>query len=257
MYYKGGQPLSHGSCFFWVHAGRTFLVTNWHNLSGRNSDSGQPLHSMAALPDRITFWTYKQVSKPDADGYFQIEYVPVEVILCDEHIENHRWFEHPKFSSRVDIGAIDITELIVGLAVRHANEVESDAILPVTASQDVFILGFPFGRLVNAPAPIWKRGTVALDPAFDPDGLPKILVDSATREGMSGSVVIARHIIAGGSVRRKDGTQSGKLIYARKDLVIGIYSGRHYPDLEKAQLGIVWKRSAIEETVQARQLVQL
>jgi hypothetical protein len=97
--------------------------------------------------------------------------------------------------------------------------------------------------------PIWKRGTIALDPTFDADGLPKTLIDTATREGMSGSVVVARHITVGRSYRRKDGSQSERVIYAKHDLVAGIYSGRHFPDLEKAQLGIVWKRPAIEDTV--------
>jgi hypothetical protein len=103
--------------------------------------------------------------------------------------------------------------------------------------------------IANAPAPIWKRGTLALDPTFDPEGLPKMLVDTASREGMSGSVVIARHIVVGRDYLRKDGTMSAPVLYAKLDVVIGIYSGRHYPDHEKAQLGIVWKRRVIEETI--------
>jgi hypothetical protein len=133
--------------------------------------------------------------------------------------------------------------------VEHANEVESDAIIPAVVSQDAFVIGFPFGLIAGAPAPVWKRGTIALDPSFDADGLPKMLIDTATRAGMSGSVVVARHITVGRRYRKKDGSEAGPVIYAKHDLVVGIYSGRHYPDLEKAQLGIVWKRRAIEETV--------
>ena len=76
-----------------------------------------------------------------------------------------------------------------------------------------------------------------------------MLIDTATREGMSGSVVVARHVIVNRDYPRKNGTMAQPVLFANLDLVLGIYSGRHYPDHEKAQLGIVWKRSAIEETV--------
>jgi hypothetical protein len=118
----------------------------------------------------------------------------------------------------------------------------------------VFVLGFPFGQITGAPAPVWKRGTIALDPTFNPEGLPKMFVDTATREGMSGSVVIARHVIVNRGYLKKDGTRSQLFLYATLDIVLGIYSGRHYPDFEKAQIGIVWKRRVIEETVQGRKL---
>jgi hypothetical protein len=65
---------------------------------------------------------------------------------------------------------------------------------------------------------------------------------------MSGSVVVARHITVGRPFRRKNGTEVTP-IYVKHDVVVGIYSGRQYKDLEKAQLGIVWKRRVIEEIV--------
>src|SRR5213593_367161 len=39
------------------------------------------------------------------------------------------------------------------------------------------------------------------------------------------------------------------LLLAERSHTLGIYSGRHYRHLEKAQLGIVWKRRAIDETI--------
>ncbi|MGA9369258.1 MAG: hypothetical protein WBV35_17495 [Steroidobacteraceae bacterium] len=89
-----------------------------------------------------------------------------------------------------------------------------------------------------------------MDPTFDVEDLPKMLIDTATRPGMSGSVVVAKHIVVASRVPQKDGTLSEMLLYAEAPTVVGIYSGRHYPDLEKAQLGIVWKRVAIEQVVQ-------
>lgn len=248
MHY-GGQELSTGSCFFWSHASRTFLVTNWHNLAGRNPLTDQLISKTGAIPDRVTFGAFKRVSEANAQGHYRLAYVQMEVILCKSDHSEPAWFEHPTFGRRVDVAAIDVTTQVAGLQVATVNTLEADARLDPFASQDVFVIGFPFGLIANAPAPIWKRGTVALDPTFNPEGLPKMLVDTATREGMSGSVVTARHVIVNRNYPKKDGTMSEPMLFAEMDLVLGIYSGRHYPDLEKAQLGIVWKRSAIEETV--------
>lgn len=73
---------------------------------------------------------------------------------------------------------------------------------------------------------------------------------------MSGSVVIARHIIVGQSVTKKDGTTTEPFLYAREDIVLGIYSSRLGAHEVEAQLGIVWKRHVIEETVAGNRLAQ-
>ncbi len=248
----GATQLSTGSCFFWSHADRSFLVTNWHNLAGRNPITGKLLSPTGAIPDRVAVFVFKQVTHPDPDGFFELLYLPIEVSLVNPASGAPCWFEHPTLGRAVDIAAIDVTVALRGFMTSAANTVESDGVLPVTTAQEVFVVGFPFGQIANAPAPIWKRGSIALDPTFNPEGLPKMLIDTATREGMSGSVVVARHFIMNTTYTKKSGLQSQPVLFAKLDLVVGIYSGRHYPDLEKAQLGIVWKRSAIEETVAAQ-----
>jgi hypothetical protein len=207
------------------------------------------MSNMGGIPNRVKFMAYKRMSEPDALGFFEIGYIPVEVELCKSDLTDPKWLEHPMLGRKVDVAALDVTEAVSGFQIEHVNVLEGDAVLDPTASQEVFVVGFPFGLIANAPVPIWKRGSIAIDPSFDPEGLPKMLVDTATREGMSGSVVIARHIIVG-DYHKKDGTRSEEVLYAKHDLVVGIYSGRHYPDYEKAQLGIVWKRSAIEQTIE-------
>lgn len=246
--FRGPDRLASGSSFLWESNSRTFLVTNWHNLAGINPLTNQSMSKSGVVPDRISFGLFKQVSDPDPSGFYELKFATVGISLFGECSEP-RWFEHPGLGRKVDAAAIDVTQEVQGFQIAHANTLESDAILDVVASQEVFVVGFPFGLIVNAPAPIWKRGSVALDPTFDADGLPKMLVDTATREGMSGSVVIARHIIVGRDYLKKDGTKSPPVLYAKHDSVLGIYSGRHYPDLDKAQLGIVWKRRAIEEII--------
>lgn len=246
------QNLSCGSGFFWQMQARTYLVTNWHNLAGRNPLTGKPMSkTTAAIPDRIRFMAYKRISELDACGNYQVSQVMIELRICNEDLSAPRWLQHPTFGQRVDIAVIDVTDEVRGLEIRSVNQIETNAVLSPEVSQDVFVIGFPFGQIPGAPAPVWKRGSVAIDPTFNVENLPKMLVDTATRPGMSGSVVVARHIIVGRQVPRKDGGMSEPLLYAEAHLVAGIYSGRLHPHLERAQLGVVWKRSAIEEAVKS------
>jgi hypothetical protein len=243
------QVLASTSGFFWKLNDRTFLISNWHNFSGLDPQTGKAMSNTGGVPDRIHFTSYKRLSEPDADGFFEMSPTRVPVLLYDNDLSGARWLHHPKFGRRVDIAAINVSEAVTGLQVSHVNVVEGDALLQPFASQDVFIIGYPLGLITGAPSPVWKRGTIATDPTFDPDNLPKMYVDSATRTGMSGSVVVARHIVVGRSITKKDGTETGPVLYAVRDIVVGIYSSRLGADLVQAQLGIVWKRSAIEETV--------
>ena len=85
---------------------------------------------------------YKRTSEPDADGYFELAYLPVEVNLCDSDLRNPRWYEHPTLGRRADVAAIDVTEAIHGFEIKCTNDLEDDAVLDVIASQDVFVVGF-------------------------------------------------------------------------------------------------------------------
>jgi hypothetical protein len=244
-----GQNLASGSSFFWKSDGRIFLVSNWHNFSGRNSETGQPNSPTGGVPSHIKFLAYSREGQPDLNGNFPMAINFIELPLYNSNMSGARWLEHPTFGRKVDVAAIDVSQFIEGFAIKCVNEIEGDAVLEAYPSQDVFIIGYPLGLIANAPAPVWKRGTVATDPNFNLDGLPMLYVDTATRKGMSGSIVIARHIVVGSAVTRKDGTQSPTFLYAREDVVLGIYSGRLGPHQIEAQLGIVWKRQVIEETV--------
>lgn len=244
------QALSKASGFFWAHGSRKFLVTNWHVLSGRNALTGNPMRPDAAIPNGLKFFSYRRVGGSTAqEENFMVDYVPVLVPLDDASTRAPRWLEHPNYGRRVDVAALDVTDIVAGLHHDCANRLEGDIPKQLQAGQDVFILGFPFGRIPGAPAPIWKRGSIALDPTLNPEGLPKMLVDTATREGMSGSVVISMFPVPEHDTRRGDDPRP---IYLNEyPTVIGVYSGRHYPDLEKAQLGIVWKRATVEAIVES------
>ena len=66
----GQQQLATGSCFLWALGERTFLVTNWHNLTGRNPLTGSLMSTTGAVPDRVVFRVFKRVSEPDSSGLY-------------------------------------------------------------------------------------------------------------------------------------------------------------------------------------------
>ena len=99
---------------------------------------------------------------------------------------------------------------------------------------------------------MWKRASLAIDPdaIFDATDQRHWLVDTASREGLSGSVVIAR---VDGVTGRGDGSLSvGGPPHLTK--VVGIYSGRIGSDDHfAAQIGIVWPINLVEQLLLAQQ----
>ena len=98
----------------------------------------------------------------------------------------------------------------------------------------------------GAHFPIWKRGSIATEPDIDLDGLPKLFVDTASREGMSGAPVFAQYT---GFWTPEDKSELKDSVFGTGRRFLGIYSGRVGDDPFQAQLGIVWKPTAIEEII--------
>ncbi len=94
--------------------------------------------------------------------------------------------------------------------------------------------------------PIWKRANIASEPDINIDQLPKLLIDTATRKGLSGSPVIMKRSGIHGFEHGQPKPDS--LIGTIRNFV-GIYSGTIGEDELKAQLGIVWKAHVIDEII--------
>lgn len=221
---------------FFVRKGDDFyLITNRHVVTGRNNETGECLDAYAAVPNklRIYFPYYKN------EGYSWGE---LDKNLYDDN-DNSLWIEHPIYEGKVDVVALylgkhDQFEFCYDMETQHR---------PIV-SDNVFILGFPFGfnvRPKNGKFAIWSTGTIASDPDLDininGEQLPAFLVDSRTRPGQSGSPVIYYN---SNGMDRYDG---GIAMYAEPVMhEIGIYSGRINKD---SDLGYVWKWSLIKDII--------
>jgi hypothetical protein len=114
----------------------------------------------------------------------------------------------------------------------------------VMVSSDIFVLGYPLGIMKTTLLPVWKRGSVATELDFDVNDLPCFVIDTATREGMSGAPVIARSI--GGYSIIGGGQAMGTGTFNR---FLGVYSGRYVGGIDEAHLGIVWKVAVIDQII--------
>src|SRR5205085_9713799 len=126
------------------------------------------------------------------------------------------WLAHPTRQRGSDVVAIPVDELgrdpLINLY--PINTLRSEADLAVRIGMDVFILGYPFG----APPPgfpVWKRGSIASEPDLTRLGRGFLIVDTASRPGMSGAPVIRRswgtHLLDGDAFSH-DSTPQSKFI---------------------------------------------
>lgn len=236
-----GQAIGQATGFFYKLDGGTYLVSNWHVLSGRDPQYGQPMHKSGAVPDSITL----ALHLTNALG----QYRPDSTISLTDVTGNPIWFQHPDRGQDVDVAALKIDRLPEDVAVYEAVRPDEKTNMAFAVGMDVFVLGYPLGLTHQGILPVWKRASIATEPELPVAGLPVFLVDTATREGMSGSPVIARSygqvMLAHGG-----GTSMGGGIYTR---FLGIYSGRYGADDEfAAQLGRVWHRSVIDEVIRGQ-----
>lgn len=243
----GEIGLSTGTAFFLNRKGRSFLITNWHIVSGRSPIDGQPLcKKTTAIPDHIIIRV--PTNEPRKGGAFLRTYVDRQLPLYNEK-KSPIWFEHPTEGYKCDVIAIPLSGLDETAIVGADHDRHGLEELPLYPSLDVYVVGFPRGMGGRAATPIWKRGTIATEPDLDHDKQPKFLIDTATREGMSGSPVYAQEV---GTWLPPGGSDREQRSFGKGRMFVGVYSGRIGAEDEfKAQLGIVWKRSAIESVIEA------
>lgn len=228
--YFDDTPLSTGTAFLVNSSSGPLLLTNRHNLSGRNNENNTPLSRTGAIPNRIEIYHNKE----NAKGSHIIKY---EDLYSSEDVP--KWIEHPTLGQSVDFVALPLSDLTDVAVYSYILETGSD--IKVGVTDQVSVVGFPFGIQVGRNAAIWATGSIASEPEINYKGLPLLLIDCRSRQGQSGSPVIAYR--PGGAVNMLEGTAffSGPV-----KKIIGIYSGRIN---KESDLGLVWKVSAIKELV--------
>ena len=228
--------------------GRVFLVTNRHVVSGENVF---PRQQRQAAP--ITISGEVRLHSP-------IENKPFSISLADT---SGKWLEllnvgydadvFRRAYKHIDVTAIDLSECVATDQIARVVAVDLDDLYPEQHSEadellrglcvtdSCFVAGFPMseGMTPNASLPVFKSGTVATEPRTEQ--LHYFLLDSPSREGMSGSAVIHRTNSAISNV----GLETQRYMQ-----FVGIYSGSFLPETSQRAtqqrdfgLGIVWSLS--------------
>lgn len=236
-----GLVIASGTGFIYKRNDKFYLITNWHNVTGRNPITKECLDDKLATPDVIV--TYFRSKENHAICNSEI----LKLYNIDD-MSTPLWIEHPQHREAIDVVAIPINEDIVEkYSLFPINNIPLDNDIKPEISDEVFIIGYPFSDTPHLQLPIWKKGSIASEPTVNIDQLPKLYVDTATRPGLSGSPVIYQrtgiHNLAQGGFPKSD------TIIGRIRGFLGIYSGRIGKDEEKAQLGIIWKSQVIDEII--------
>jgi Trypsin-like peptidase domain len=230
----GATNLSSGTGFVCNSSrGRSLLMTNWHNVSGRNPTTGKPLSPTAGIPDRMRI-----LHNRASPQHGRLEWIEkIEPLYNSDG--SPRWIGHPTLGDNADFVALPLTDTIdVSLWPYDLLGGPSIAMSP---AETISVVGFPFGLQAGGSLAIWATGFVASEPDVDFDGLPKFLIDCRTRPGQSGSAVILHRT---GAVTAENG---GIVNYGRPVTKFkGMYSSRINAE---SDIGVVWKASAIAELV--------
>lgn len=227
-----GQNLSCGTGFVvFAKSGAPVLITARHNFTGRHQDTDKLLSRYASIPNEVVIHHNKKGKL--GEWAHRVEKVLVDDIPC--------WVEHPVLGANADFVALRLQSLKdVDLHVYDPQNVGHNFL--ICPADPVSVIGFPFGLKTDG-YPIWATGFIASEPSIDAEGMPIQLIDCRSREGQSGSPVVAYH--GSGSIPIAVGTFA--IMNEPAERFIGVYSGRVN---NESDLGKVWKASAINELIQ-------
>lgn len=229
----GKTVLSTGTGFVVQTGMGPALITNRHNVTGRHQETGQPISSHGGVPDNIIV-THNGLG---ALG----NWIDVEEPLMNSD-GSPRWVEHPRLGASADFVALPLLNTL-GIRLFPYDATRPGADILISPTEVVSVVGFPFGIRSSGSVAVWATGFVASEPSLNYNGLPIFLIDCRSRQGQSGSPVLA-HRNPGTFVALTGGNAA--VFDKPVTRLLGIYSGRINRD---SDLGIVWKISSVAELV--------
>jgi len=251
-----GNYLGRATSFFYSRDEKwSYLVTNWHIVTGRHPASPR-ISETGAIPIRFRLTLHRRVSEKHIS---LSQKVILDGELNDETGAAPKWLEHPSHKFKVDVIVLKIpnddkfrSEIRCGYLSEYSSFQED---YHAQAMDDVFVIGYPWGLTGGDPVlPVYKRGSVASEPLVDFGKLPRFLIDCRTAKGMSGSPVICSH----SGIWSRNGKLENDSIIGTVQNFAGVYSGRLRPKEtgenddrldQVTEIGVIWKKSVVEEIV--------
>lgn len=265
--------ISTGTAFFYQHDRSWFIITNWHNLSGRNFLTKEPLSVRFPTFIEANLSSYEVPGHQIPPGHFTTVSRRVDIYRNYQPV----WYEHPVLGSSCDVVAIPFERPSACPEFMHnAANCVSRTRIPVKPGVTCFVIGFPYSLSIGFGLPIWKSGFIASEPYYDiciggqtasiggsrgGAKLPAFFLDTQTRQGMSGAPVFASYVGTWNMTdpyREVDPESEG--FWDRNDVAmgasamefVGCYSGRIGKVEEGAALGLCWRADVIKLICESR-----
>lgn len=215
------------------------LITNRHNVTGRNQETGDCLSPHLGVPDNLVIHFHRP-------GKNIGSWKTVELPLYRDD-GSPFWIEHPALGCAADIVALNLSWGNDVLKMPFYLQERLDRVgMVISPGEPVSVLGYPFGLTSSGKLPIWSTGFLAQELALVSDESPTFLIDCRTRQGQSGSPVIAFR--TSGYRTIEDNRIRSNLSAKTAWEFLGIYSGRINSE---SDLGQVWHVSALSALLDA------
>ncbi|KKF01467.1 trypsin-like peptidase domain-containing protein [Mycolicibacterium obuense] len=243
--------LAKASGFFYEVNEQQYLVSARHCFTGQHWESGKWLsNTYTVAPTHVAIGFRSAVP---AEGLKQGQTVAIHqflIRLIDEAWQPV-WLEHPRYGASVDAAAIpfSIPEGHGDLIVESWTSVDAGTRSMATklwVSQNVAVVGYPYGLRGSFDLPIWTAGSVSSEPAmlqpYRDRAYPFFLIDARTRSGQSGSPVVSvRQPMSPSAISDKQVQFSP----APQWRLVGVYGGRvpeDYGDREGSIFGAQYSK---------------
>jgi hypothetical protein len=220
--------------FFYKAGEALHLVTNWHVITGVDPLTMQPVDPNDPAPEAVRIYCKRRLDNPA-----RLQPFPHEVPLYSGGAAV--WYEH---STRQNVDVVSLKLDARGLDAAFAN-------VPINTVEQEHALRLYAGMIGPGQSPIWKRASIATEPLYNFRNSPGFLIDTATRKGMSGSPVVARH----SGLFRPDAGQGpppATSVIGTVNKFVGVYSGRLGDDPLEVQLGMVWHSAVLEDVTSCK-----
>ena len=261
---QGGISL--GTAFFYDFGSETFIITNWHNVTGKHPLTGENLNSnRSPLFIRAKWPVVKgRLARPENAQIVYLQSHKIEI----EDDNGPLWFEHPELGSVCDVVALPVQKPTnwPSSALMSANKIDETSI-PIDPGLKVTVIGFPRGMSTGPGLPLIKTGFLSSMPGFEirlggefseiggmKGGIqiPAMLLDVHTIPGMSGSPVFGEYTGIWNPDDLSASNITASSIIGTSRTFLGCYSSR-VPHLEeRSGLGICHQRDAIEEICRSK-----
>lgn len=232
--FAGDDRIASGTGFIVERPDGRMLVSNRHVIAGREPETNDYLDERKRQPTRIRVCSLDGSAQP----------MSIDMRLFDGD-RTEQWVEHPKYRHRLDLVGIPWPHRYFRTTTLDPLIVSGAPVL-IGVPDPVLLLGFPLrfnGGIRGLPVAV--SGMIATTPGLpvpDDSDLPRFLIDSATKEGLSGAPVL--YYPNGETVVNVRGTTAVAALQKGDHQLLGIYTGRIRED---AQLGYVITTDAIRE----------